>query len=410
MGKDSKTFRFIDSFNVPFAIHDRIERYQHRDSKITVILHHCAGPKLNASIVVPTESINDKGLPHTLEHLVFEGCDEVPYRDFIEVMSNRCFSAPSNAYTCDDHTCYSVESVGPDGIIAYLPALLNFVFTPTLKPSDFVTEIYHIDGLGQEQGVVLCEMQARENTLEDLQEANLVSALYKGSNYANSSGGLCAEISALTNEEIREYHGRFYHPEFVTIVIQGCIDNDSLFDMLDKHTFARSPFHPVNEPLPPVPWLTPIPPLAETFSKTVQFPSEDESVGLVSCSWQGPDISDVFTLTALSVLFRYFNGNSSSPFSQRFVHIANPMASNISFTVQEIKTTKLVMDFAGVQVNYKKDGDASNSHKAVATNGQHQPDKLIKQDDEQDKTDDNQSESESESDEEDGDEEEGSQD
>ncbi|GAM17943.1 hypothetical protein SAMD00019534_011180 [Acytostelium subglobosum LB1] len=364
--KDTKSFKWIDEFNIPFGANDRVVRYRHRTAHTTLILHHSSGPKVNASIVVPTEAHNNKGLPHTLEHLVFEGCDQVPYREYIEVLAHRCFSAPSNAYTSEDHTCYSIESVGPDGLLSYLPQLLRFVMAPTLKTSDFVTEIYHVDGRGAEQGVVMCEMQARENTLEELQEWNLVQLLYPGTPYANSYGGLTREIAKLTNEDIRQYHGLYYHPENVTIVVQGCIDEARLLAVLDDTEFVRSPFavattNGATTPSSPhtvtIPWLQAIPPLEQSVTKTVNFPTEDESVGQVAIAWRGPTIFDTTTLAALSVLIRYLNGNSSSALPQRFTHGSCHLASNIAFTIQEIKESKIVLEFAGV--NVKQDDDES---------------------------------------------------
>ena len=39
-----------------------------------------------------------------------------------------------------------------------------------MTDSSFLTEIHHIDGEGVDAGVVYCEMQARENEMEDIME------------------------------------------------------------------------------------------------------------------------------------------------------------------------------------------------------------------------------------------------
>lgn len=38
------------------------------------------GPLVNSYIVIPTECLSDNGLPHTLEHLVFLGSEDFPYK------------------------------------------------------------------------------------------------------------------------------------------------------------------------------------------------------------------------------------------------------------------------------------------------------------------------------------------
>ncbi|KAM9969523.1 hypothetical protein ACTFIR_001359 [Dictyostelium discoideum] len=349
----SKEFQFIDEFDLPLAKDINVKRFVHKKSGLTLILNYCPGPKCNASIVVPTESINDKGLPHTLEHLIFTGCNDIPYREFLEVLSNRCLSAPCNAYTAEDHTCYSIDSIGPEAILTYLPIYLKYVLTPTLKENDFITEIYHIDSNGKDQGVVLCEMQARENTADDLLEINMCRNMFEGSGYQYSYGGKTSEIATLNNEMVRDYHGKFYDPKFMTLVIQGCIDIESLFKVLDKVDFVKSPFHK-QEDVDFVPWKNEIPPLLKSKSSFVPYPSESET-GSVSIGWRGPPINDIFKITALTVLLRYLQDNASSPLQQRFVNKTIPIANSVYCIVHEVKDTKVVIEFSGVPIKYNKD-------------------------------------------------------
>lgn len=65
-----------------------------------------------------------------------------------------------------------------------------------------MTEVYHIDGAGKEQGVVFCEMQGRENTEEDRASLCFRNAMYPNTGYAVEYGGLTPDIATLTNEEV----------------------------------------------------------------------------------------------------------------------------------------------------------------------------------------------------------------
>jgi Zn-dependent M16 (insulinase) family peptidase len=49
-----------------------------------------------------------------------------------------------------------------------LPVFLDHVLHPTLRDDQYVTEVYHVDGEGKQQGVVFSEMAARENSEADL--------------------------------------------------------------------------------------------------------------------------------------------------------------------------------------------------------------------------------------------------
>ena len=49
-----------------------------------------------------------------------------------------------------------------------------------IQDSAYITEVHHINGEGEDAGVVYCEMQARENTSEDLTHYRLVQLMYPG--------------------------------------------------------------------------------------------------------------------------------------------------------------------------------------------------------------------------------------
>lgn len=48
------------------------------------IVSQVEGPLVNAYIVVSTECLSDDGLPHTLEHLVFLGSENYPYKGVLD--------------------------------------------------------------------------------------------------------------------------------------------------------------------------------------------------------------------------------------------------------------------------------------------------------------------------------------
>lgn len=142
--------------------------YQLQDTDFRIIFVDIPGPLVSASIVIPTVSDNNKGLPHTLEHLIFCGSESIPFRGYLDNLATRCLSTGTNAYTAEDHTCYEITTAGSEGMENIFPIFLDHVLNPTLKDSQFMTEVYHVDHKGKHQGVVYCEMASRENTESDL--------------------------------------------------------------------------------------------------------------------------------------------------------------------------------------------------------------------------------------------------
>ena len=74
-------------------------------------------------------------------------------------MANRCLADRTNAWTDTDHTCYTVYTAGSNGFLNLLPVYLDHIFHPLLREEDFMTEVHHINGEGNDAGVVYSEMQ-----------------------------------------------------------------------------------------------------------------------------------------------------------------------------------------------------------------------------------------------------------
>lgn len=79
------------------------------------------------------------------------------------MLANRCMAQGTNAWTGTDHTCYTIETAGDGGMLTLLPIYIDHILNPTLTDEGFVTEVHHIDGEGEDAGVVYCEMQGIEN-------------------------------------------------------------------------------------------------------------------------------------------------------------------------------------------------------------------------------------------------------
>ena len=135
-------------------------------------------------LTILLKALDNDGLPHTLEHLVFLGSEDYPYKEVLDLLANRALAdrlnanifitqifsySPSNeilfsrtnAWTDTDHTCYTVYTAGPSGFLHILPVYLDHILYPNLREEDYTTEVHHINGEGQDAGVVYSEMQVR---------------------------------------------------------------------------------------------------------------------------------------------------------------------------------------------------------------------------------------------------------
>lgn len=74
---------------------------------------------------------------------------------------------PSASQTDTTNTVYTIQTAGSEGFLRILPIYLDHILYPTMTDAGFTTEIYHVNGQGQDSGVVFSEMQGRENGAMD---------------------------------------------------------------------------------------------------------------------------------------------------------------------------------------------------------------------------------------------------
>ena len=81
----------------------------------------------------------------------------------LDLLANRCLADRTNAWTDTDHTCYTVYTAGSGGFLNILPIYMDHILHPLLRKEDFMTEVHHINGDGDDAGVVYSEMQVQKN-------------------------------------------------------------------------------------------------------------------------------------------------------------------------------------------------------------------------------------------------------
>lgn len=83
-------------------------------------------------INLATEAHDDDGLPHTLEHLVFLGSEDYPYKGVLDLLANRCLASGTNAATQIDSTFYTMITAGSEGFLSLMPIYLDHILYPLL--------------------------------------------------------------------------------------------------------------------------------------------------------------------------------------------------------------------------------------------------------------------------------------
>lgn len=303
---------------------------------------------VNGYFTLATEAHDDDGLPHTLEHLIFLGSEDYPYKGILDLVANRCLASGTNAWTDTDHTCYTMTTAGSGGFLSLLPVYLDHILYPTLTDAGFTTEVHHVTEEGEDGGVVYCEMQGRENTGESRIQLEMLRAVYPNCTYSSETGGIMANLRTSTNnEKVRAYHAAFYRPDNLFVIITGQINAEDIFKALEpieQKILSKGELPPFIRP-----WQTPVAPLAESKTLKIVYPADEEDCGLLDVAWRGPKATSEYAeLTACSVLLRYLSDTSVSPLQREFIEIENPYASRVGYNIAENSVSLLYIGFENV--------------------------------------------------------------
>ncbi|KAF8850832.1 zinc metalloprotease-like protein [Acephala macrosclerotiorum] len=341
-------FKTIQRFQTDYAPVS-ISQYVSERTGMHVVVADQKGPKVQGYFTLATEIFDDSGSPHTLEHLIFMGSKSYQYKGLLDKLASRAYSN-TNAWTATDHTAYTLDTAGWEGFAQILPVYLEHVIVPTLTDEGCYTEVHHIDGEGNDAGVVYSEMQGVQNSGGEIMDITARRLLYpKDVGFRYETGGLMENLRVLTAERIRAFHKEMYQPKNLCLVLVGEIDEDHLLQILDD--FEET----ILDDIPPPnasfkrPWVeSPQPPaIKETIVQTVYFPEEDESMGDISIGMFGPDCNDPVLTAALNVLLTYLAGSSVSILENVMVE-KEELASQIGYYWDARPNTVIWLQPAGV--------------------------------------------------------------
>ncbi|TRY64379.1 hypothetical protein TCAL_03614, partial [Tigriopus californicus] len=360
----------------------KLRQYRSNRSGLTLIRGDVAGPLVNGYFCLATEAHDDDGLPHTLEHLIFLGSQDWPFKGVLDLIANRCLSSGTNAWTDTDHTCYTMTTAGSEGFLNMLGVYMDHILFPTLTEAGYLTEVHHVNGQGQDAGVVYCEMQGRENTAEERVQRALLQALYPGHcGYKSQTGGRLQNLRDSTSHaKVQAYHRAFYRAENLCLVITGQVSDERVFaalapiedKILEKRSQGKAYCRTLNgewfteacppylsfplyfmtpEPLAPFlrPWQNPVPAFEADFVQEILYPNDDELDGLVYLGWRGPNgTTHLYVLFATIMMMEYLTDSPISPFQAAFVEADHPLASDVSYHMIENRDCTVFLSFDNV--------------------------------------------------------------
>lgn len=220
------------------------------ENGLTVILQRDpAAPRVSVNLCYRVGSSHEApgktGLAHLLEHLMFEGSAHVPPGAFDAWL--REAGGEANAATGEDATFYWQDL--PAG------ALERALFLESDRMG-FLAGL--IDGklLEQQKQVIAREREYIEETAPSIAEewSTRPFLFPEGHPYHEPVIGRALDLDALSVDDVREFHARYYQPSNASLVVAGNIDIDATRALV-RNWFSEIPgreFPPAPAALPPV--------------------------------------------------------------------------------------------------------------------------------------------------------------
>ncbi|KAF9111927.1 hypothetical protein BGX27_004236 [Mortierella sp. AM989] len=327
----------------------KITKFRSTQTGLSVVHVDNEGPIVNGYFTLATESFDDDGCPHTLEHLVFLGSELYPYKGVLDGLANRALANGTNAWTDVDHTAYTIATAGSEGFLNIMPIYIDHILYPTMTEAAYYTEVHNINGDGEDAGVVYCEMQGRENDASSLMDICRQRTMYpEESGYRYETGGLMSCLRSLKAEKIRQYHRDYYRPDNLCLIVSGSLDQKKLLEALgpvEERIISKGPLPPMKRP-----WVSSpqAPTLSETTKATVTFPSEDEDMGEVAINWFGPPITDFLTFQALDIIETYLTDSAVAILKKEMVEIEDPYCTSVDFQTSQRIRVEIRLGFDSV--------------------------------------------------------------
>ncbi|KAL8826224.1 MAG: hypothetical protein Q9191_003935 [Dirinaria sp. TL-2023a] len=289
-------------------------------------LHVARDDKNNVfSIGFKTNPPDDTGVPHILEHTTLCGSEKYPVRDPFFKMLPRSLSNFMNAFTSSDHTAYPFATTNEKDFKNLLSVYLDATLRPLLNESDFAQEGWRIgpenplatgnaQGASQVEqkvvfkGVVYNEMKGQMSDASYLYYIRFQDLIFPD---IHNSGGDPQKMTDLTYSDLKDFHGKKYHPSNAKIFTYG---NMPLADHLEEisrqlRQFEREqadmaikvPVSLQNGPL----YYTMKGPVDPLVGKEMQFKT--------STSWLTGNTSDILESFSLQVLSSLILDGYGSP-------------------------------------------------------------------------------------------------
>lgn len=300
-------------------INSQAQLYRHKKTGAEVLSLVNADENKVFGITFKTPPEDSTGIAHILEHSVLCGSRKYPVKKpFVELLKGSMHTF-LNAMTFPDKTAYPVASANLKDFYNLVDVYLDAVFFPLLTEDTFAQEGWHyelenLDAPLVYKGVVFNEMKGVFSSPDSVMHDLVQRALYPDTTYGHSSGGDPRDIPALTYDQFKRFHQKFYHPSNARVVFAGDDAPEKRLELLDE-VFSQFDAAPVDADIALQPrWNAPRQ-ISGTYAGTID--PEKRRDGMASVNWMIEPPEGREETLSHGLLSYLLAGNSAAPLRKK---------------------------------------------------------------------------------------------
>ena len=185
-----------------------------KDTKITSI---------NVGIKVGSlyEEVSEKGISHFIEHMLFKGTKTRTYEKLNDELE--FLGGEYNAYTDYTSTVYTISCLEEE-----IKNAINILGDMIINPS------FNSDELEKERGVILAEMRASKDDIEDLSFKRTNEIAFNKNPLKYDVAGLEENVKAYNREDLLNYYNKYYLPNNALITMVSSYDHNEALEEIKK--------------------------------------------------------------------------------------------------------------------------------------------------------------------------------
>ena len=171
---------------------------------------------MGVSVGSIAEDVNQHGLAHFLEHMCFNGTKEYPEPSILRT------KAASLGIRFGATTGFDITKYHFTGNSKHFEEMIH------IASEMFINQLFPVETLEKEKGIVIEEIKMREDNLEinSLETARL--ELFKGTQAEHNGAGSIESVNSFERGDLVEFCEKHYVADNTTIVISGKFDEESI--------------------------------------------------------------------------------------------------------------------------------------------------------------------------------------